>query len=270
MPAVELFRLRYQINGLIECFNDPLRFRSALKDLLETYSNHAYHAGQAVQPQSLLPTYRVPPLITHTLELELSKTCQELPSEALEAVQVLWEDSYLETRMLATTMLGAIPASHASEVLQKVRAWAKSTENFRMLDALFLKGTATLRRSASELLLGLIEEWLDSSRAELQTLGLRALTPLISDRSFENLPAVFTLISPLLQTAPNPLLTDILVTLKAMVNRSPTETAYILRQALNLATGPNTARLIRRCLPIFEATQQDSLRKALQAANLDH
>ncbi|RPJ43018.1 MAG: hypothetical protein EHM21_12100, partial [Chloroflexi bacterium] len=99
MPAAELSRLRTQINGLIDRFDDPTGFRLALRDLLEMYANRAYRPGQAVQPQPLLPSYRVPPLITHQLELELSKTCLEQPAQALEVVEALWHDPFLEPRL---------------------------------------------------------------------------------------------------------------------------------------------------------------------------
>src|SRR5512142_2159797 len=123
MPAAELTRLRAQINGLITRFADPNGFRLALRDLLELYANRAYRPGQAVQPQPLLPSYRVAPLIMQQLELELSKTCQEQPAAALELIETLWHDPFLEPRLLAATLLGNIPAGLGKAVTQKLRAW---------------------------------------------------------------------------------------------------------------------------------------------------
>src|SRR5512133_240608 len=173
MPAAELTRLRAQINGLITRFADPDSFRLALRDLLELYANRAYRAGQAVQPQPLLPSYRVAPLITHQLELELSKTCLEQPVQALEVVEVLWHDPYLEPRLLAAALLGAIPANQGEAVIQKLRAWAVPAENFRMLDALFRHATTILRREAPQLLFSLYEEWINSPQPNTRSLGVR-------------------------------------------------------------------------------------------------
>jgi len=267
MPAAELSRLRAQINGLIGRFADPASFRLALRDLLEMYANRAYRPGHAVQPQPLLPSYRVAPLITHQLELELSKTCLEQPEQALDIVEALWRDPYLEPRLLAATLLGAVPASYGEAVVQKLRGWAVPAENFRMLDALFRHSTTSLRRSAPQLLLGLYEEWVNSSQAATQALGVRALIPIIEDPAFENLPPVFRLISPLVQQSPAPIHTDLQAALEALARRTPVETAYFLRQALSMAPGPGIARLIRRCLPLFGPAQQASLRAALQAAS---
>ena len=267
MPAAELTRLRTQINNLIARFDDPTGLRSELRDLLDLYANRAYRAGQAVQPQPLLPSYRVAPLVIHQLEIELGKTCQEQPELAVDVVEALWQDPYLEPRMLAAHLLGSIPASQGAAVIQKLRAWSQPGENFRMLDVLFNDGTTTLRRSAPELLLGLFEEWVSSTKADVQALGIRAMIPLVQEPAFENLPAVFRLLSPGVQSAPAPIFTDLQAALEALSRRSPTETAYFLRQTLNMAAGSGTARLIRRCLPLFDPTQQASLRAALQTAS---
>lgn len=265
MPAAELSRLRTQINGLIARFAEPEQFRSALRDLLEAYANRAYRAGQAVQPQPLLSSYRVAPLVTQQLELELSKTCQEQPVQAIAVVTALWQDPYLEPRVLAAHLLGAIPTSQADAVIAKLAEWAQPSENFRMLDHLFQHSTRTLRREAPQRLLALYSEWIGSTHTAVQGLALRAMIPLVSDEAFVNLPAIFKLVSPVMQSAPGALHTDLQAILEALTRRSPTETAFFLRQILSLAPGPGTARLVRRCLPLFEPAQQDRLRNALKA-----
>jgi len=267
MPAVELTRLRTQINRLILSFDDPAGFCSALKELLDLYTNRAYRPGTAVQPQPLLPNYRVAPLIMRQLEIQLSRTCQEQPQKALEVVEALWQDTHLETRLLAATLLGAVPDSHIDGVLAKLRAWSDPEINFRILDALFENGARTLRRAAAAQLLELHEEWVTSTQIPVQAMGLRALVPLIQDERFDNLPPVFSLVSPLLQQIPTRLYPDIYTVLEALAKRSPAETVYFLRQILPMASGPATARMVRRCMPLFNAAQQASLRTALQAAN---
>lgn len=268
MPAAELSRLRVQINKLIARFSDPVGLRSELRDLLELYANRSYRPGQAVQVQSILPSYRVAPLIMSQLELELSKTCQEQPQAALNVVEALWQDSYLEPRLLATTLLGAIPANEGTAVAQKLSEWARPDENSRMLDALFSKGTLELRRLAPNYLLALAEKWLSSTSRETQPLGVRMLVPLIQDPTFENLPAIFRLLSPPMQVVTSEMHTDLQIAIEALVKRSPTETAFFLRQVLAMGMGPGTARLIRRCLPLFDAAEQASLRAALHAAGI--
>lgn len=266
MPAAELSRLRAQINGLIAQFKDPVALRRGLRDLLEMYANWAYRPGKALQPQPLLPSYRVPPLVMQQLELELSRTCQEMPVEALAVVEELWRDGYLEPRQLAAMLLGAIPISQAEAVLAKICAWAQPAENFRMIDTLFRCGTISIRHSAPEQLTPVLEEWLTASAIETQVMGIRALIPLIEDMQFANLPIIYRLLGPLVQNATPGLQTELQSALEALVRRSPTETAFFLRQSLGVTAQPATARMIRRCLPLFDVGLQTSLRAALQAA----
>jgi len=269
MPAAELYRLRQQINQLISSFEDPAVFHRQIKNLLDQYANHAYRAGQAVQPQPLLPSYRVPPLVMRQLELELGKTCRELPVPALNVSEALWQDTYLEPRLLATSLLGSIPVQeYGPQVIQKLDSWGKPSENLRIQAALMENGTVNLRRESPALLIDLIEKWLGSTEIGQQGVGLRALVPLIQDQSYENLPIVFRMLGPFVQTVPGQLNADIQQAVQALIKRSPVETAYFLRQALSLSIGNNTARLIRRCLPDFSPIQQSTLRAALNARNL--
>lgn len=266
MPAVALTRLRTQINRILLQFDQPAAFRAAVCDLLEQYANHAYRAGSAIAPQPLLPSYRVAPLIVRQLEIELALTCQEQPQHALNALQALWEDTHLETRTLAAQLLGRLPRTLDDGVLEKLRAWVTPHENFRMIDALFSYGTPSLRQGSAAALLGLIEEWLGSSSTAVTALGLRALIAVVEDPQFENIPAVLRMLGPLVQSAPTPLLSELHDLLSALTRRTPTESAYFLRQMISVSPEANTARLVRRCLPNFTPEQQNMLRSAIASA----
>jgi len=268
MPAVELRRLRAQIHELSNWFGDPASYRKELKDILDRYANRAYRAGQAIKAQPLIPSYRVSPLILREFEVEFIRLGQELPEQALGVAEALWKDSYLEPRLLSTVLLGALPIHKSEAVLACITAWALPNENYQILDALFQNGTATLRRHAIELLLNLAEEWTGSSSEEVQALGIRLLIALIQDETFKNLPPVYRMLSPLVQKIPGNIQADLQAILTELIQRSPVETAYFLRQSLSIAQGPATARLVRRCMPLFAAEQQASLKAAIRAVNL--
>jgi len=265
MPAAELSRLRLQIDQLILIFNQPEEFSRRLHDMLNLYGNHAYRAGQAVKPQSILPSYRVPPLVTRQLVLDLGKTAQERPQETLALVDVLWKDHFLEPRLLAASLLGVLPMSAGREVIQKLRGWGRPDENLRLFNQVIEESTVRLRRERPDLLLDLIKEWIGASSPQQQAVAMRAMIPLINDPSFENLPVLYRLLAPLAQNIAPAAQTDLQVTLQALIRRSPVETAYFLRQALTLAATSSTTRLVRRCLPDFPAAQQAGLRAALEA-----
>lgn len=264
MPAAELVRLRQQINQLILVFQDPALFCKGVRDLLDLYAHHNYRPGHATQPQPLLPTYRVPALVMRQLTLELGKTCQEQPQQALEVVNALWQETYLEPRLLAASMLGVIPVNtNGSEVIDRLSKWANASENLRLISALMESSTLLLRRHTPDRLLALIDQWLTDPNPAQQAVGIQALIALVNDRSFENLPAIYRLLRTPIQNVHPRLQTDLQFALQALIKRSPTETAYFLRQALTLSIGTGTARLIRRCLPEFDASQQAGLRSAL-------
>lgn len=269
MPAIELSRLRVQIRQLATRFDDPAAFSGELRDFLDQHANRAYRPGVVVRPQPLIPSYRVAPLIMRELEIELIRLSQEQPEPALQSVKILWEEeAYLETRRLASIMLGAIPASQAGAVIEVLRGLARPEENFRMLEFLFEDGTSTLRRQQPSALLALAEEWIGSSSLQVQALGVRVLIPLIADESFQNLPPIYRLLSSLVQQVPGSLQADLQAAIKALVDRSPAETAFFFRQVLPMAQGQATARLIRHFLPKFTPEQQATLRAAIQATNL--
>lgn len=268
MPAVELLKLRAQIRKLTGLYAAPEAFYRGLKDLLDQYANRAYRAGAAVKPQPLLPSYRVTPLIMRELELELTRLSQELPFETLQIVEYLWQDSYLETRQIAGVLLGAVPIEHGNSVIEKIRAWSQAEENFRVLDSLFQSGTTSLRRNGSMLPLQLAEEWISGSRPRFQALGLRLLIPLVREERFENLPPIYRMVAPLVQNISATIFADLQAVLEALIERSPAETAFFLRQALPIAANPTTARLVRRCLPLFDPEQQANLKSALRATNI--
>lgn len=266
MPAVELDRLRGQIQELISRFAYPEEFRRAFDNLLDLYADHAYRPGQVVKPQPLLPSYRVPQLVLRLLENELVRTARARPDEALEVAEALWNDTHLEPRRFAALMVGAIPATHSDAVAEKLRAWAVPSVNFRILDLLF-EHTTVLRTEAPDRLLTLAGEWLSSSDPEVQAIGLQALYPFIVDPEFENLPPIYSMLSPLVQNIPGPIHANVSSTIEALARRNSAETAYFLRQALSLSNNPNTARMIRRCLPLFEPQQQAGLRAAMRSSD---
>jgi hypothetical protein len=269
MPAAELIRLRQQINQLIAAFAQPADFCRLLRELLNLYAHHSYRPGQAIQPQPLLPTYRVPPLVMRQLSMELGKTCQEQPQQALEVVSAMWHESFLEPRLLAALMLGSIPlqgpgsAGTIQGVLDRLRSWGTASENLRLIRAMMEDGTRLLRHEAPERLLELIDTWLVNANPAQQSVGIHAIIALANDKTYENLPALFRLLGPPVQNVHPRLQADLQLVLQAMIKRSPTETAYFLRQALSLSVGTGTARLIRRLLPEFDAAQQANLRAVL-------
>lgn len=265
MPAAELNRLQMQIDQLVLVFHQPQEFSRRLGNLFSHYGDHAYRAGKAVKVRNILPNYRVPPLVTRQLALRFGKLSQQQPQQALDLLDVLWQDRYLEPRLLAVAILGSLPVSEVgSQVVQKLREWGKPEENLRLFNQLMEDGTLRLRREAPKLLLDLIQEWVESPAPQQQAVGLRALGTLLNDRTFDNLPFIYRLVGSLTQAPAPAVQTDLMVTLQALARRSPVETVFFLRQVLSLSNSPLIPVLVRRCLSEFSLEQQTVLRAALE------
>lgn len=264
MPAVQLTRLKKQLDELSGCFAQPDDFLSRLRVIFEQYGDLTYRAGQAVKPASLLPTYRAPALVMRQLELSLAPLCAARPQESLANADRLWNDEYLETRQLACFLLGQTALDPLVDVLNRLEHWSTQAADSSLLNVLLDRGSARLRREAPNRWLDVLRDWMGSLDPTRRQTALAALLPFIQDREYENLPAVFSLITPALQQNAAELASELQKSLTALARRSPVETAYLLRQILATSNEPALHRLVRRCLPAFPLEIQTRLKTALQ------
>jgi len=264
MPAINLARLRKQIVVLVDHFDQPEAFLRLLHDLLDHYADHMQRHGQAGEPPPLIQAYRVPSPMLRQLALELAPRASEDTVLTLALCDSLWTQPYLEPRILAATLIGQSPLTSIDDVLGRVERWAESSSEELLIEALANRGLSRVHQEQPERLLLQIETWMGTENLMLRRLGLRAILSLISDASFENLPAVIKLITPYVRVAPLPLKPDILDVLGALARRSPRETAYFLRQNLDVSGDSDTAWLIRQSLRFFPVETQDSLRDAIR------
>ncbi len=256
----KLNRLKTQINNLIWKFTRPQEFLTELRELLELYSDRTFRPGKA-SPSAKLPTsYRVPTLVIRQLELELTPLCQENPQAALTLMDALWNDPFLEPRILAALLLGKIDPAPPDMITNHLQRWCQPECESVSLSALLEHGTYRLRREQSEHWFELLHFWLADKNTVVQKIALRAMLPAIQDREFENLPPLFRMIEPFLKSPLPALQTEIVEILQALANRSPIETAYLLRQALAVSNHPLTVRIVRRLLPLFSPEEQNRLR----------
>ena len=194
----------------------------------------------------------------------MGQQCAENPHAALPLADTLWKDRYLEVRQAAAFLLGQVPLDPSEAVFDRLTDWCQPQENKTLLKSVLEKGSATICRQQPDSWLALASKWINTAEIPWQSMGLKALLPLIENREFENLPPVFSIISPLIQTAKPELQKDLLTIISALANRSPTETFFLLRQLLNVGTGANAHRLIRRTLPAFPPADAARLREILK------
>ena len=265
MAAIQVARLKIQSVRLAENFASPQAFVRELHSLLDFYADRTHRPGQSGDPPPILPAYNVPPQVIRQVERELAPIANQDGQAALAMSDRLWMEDCLECRLLAIALLGLLPPSLATPILNRVSAWAGSNTEARLNKALFSSGLKRLRQEDPERYLAQVSEWVNSEQVFTQILGLQAIVQLVASQEFSNVPIVFRLITPLVRSAPTRLRPDLLDILRHLAQRSPRETVFFLRQNLVIKTdNPGTAWLARQCLSALPPESQVSLRSALR------
>ena len=266
MPAIQLARLRIQAAQLASLFDQPESFCRELTDLFELYADRVHRPGQSGEPPPLIPRYNISaPLLRH-LYHEMAPIARLHADRTLALCDVLWADPFLESRLLASDLLGQAPLRSPDQTLYRVERWASESTDKRLLDSLVRQGLERLRLEQPSILIQQAGSWLGTGDPNLQRLALAAIIPIVEDSTFENLPAIFHLLAPYIRKAPQSIRADIIDTLRTLAKRSPSETAYFLRQGLEISEGTDTPWLIRQTLVDFPPDIRESLREALRVS----
>ncbi|MFZ5910667.1 MAG: DNA alkylation repair protein [Chloroflexota bacterium] len=263
MPAIDLARLRKQANRLADFFFLPDDFLKHLRETLDFYVNRTMRRVENIAPGSNLPTYRTPTVVMRQIENAIGPTAIENPHYALELADRLWDEGYLETRLLAAFLLGRIPPQE-ERLLARLTAWTQQVRDPNVRAALLTTSLSRMRKETPQAFLVLVGEWLHPARQRLWSNGLQALIPLIADPDFENLPPVFEIVQPVLEAAPGALQTDIAAVIVALYQDSPNETTFFLHEILKTTPNPLTAVTLRRILPSLPPPLQTSLRELVR------
>jgi hypothetical protein len=263
MPAIYPARLRKQVAMVAEHFDQPAAFVRSLHHLLEFYADRAHRPGKSGEPAPLLDAYNVRPPVLREIVLGLAPSIKNEPDAGLALCDALWEQEYLEFRILAVKMLGLVPPQATSQdIVKRVDRWAKEAHEEQIKEILLNEGLASFRKEESEQFFRLVKNWLESESPAYQSLGLSALLPVIADSDFKNLPLFFRMSQPFCRVAPASIRPAVLDLLAALANRSPQETAFFLRQTLEMPNSPDTAWLIRHVVTAFPEEFQEGLRAA--------
>ena len=262
MPAVDLARLKKQTARLADLFDQPTPFLREHREILDHYVNRTLRS-QGVAPSSVLPTYRTPAVVMRQIENELAPLAAQRPIQALELADALWDEGWLETRLLAAFLLGRIPPQE-ERLLARLTAWTQAVRDPSVRAALLTTSLTRLRKETPALFLILVKEWLYPSRKKMWSNGIQALVPLISAPDFDNLPPIFEIVDPILKASPAGLQFDIRELLVTLYNKSPDETLYFIQQILKSTKSELPGITLRRMLPDLPADFQTNLREILR------
>ncbi len=266
MPAVNLLQLRVELNDLLWNFTDPPAFRRTLLDLLEKFAYTAYRSESKTQSVSIRPQLQVSLILLREMDLVLIPAIREQPQAALAICDLLWNDENIDVCLIASRMLGEIPLEHADLVLDRAGEWALQGVRHMTARTLLKNACSLIMRHDPEILLRKVRRWYVDPREEQNFLCLEGMAILVEDRSFENLPAIFTLVEALMGEATAATQKSLEELFLVLYQRTPNETVYVIRQCLQNKPNITAQRVIRHVIPSFAEDVSKSLKDALREA----
>ena len=136
MPAIHPARLKQQAILVAQHFSEPAALVRSLHHLLDFYADRASRPSQHGQPAPLLASYHVRPPVLRQVVMELSPIAQADPDGGLAVCQAMWQQPYLEFRLMACTLLGELPCDEPRRILEQVKAWADRDTDVHLLNAM--------------------------------------------------------------------------------------------------------------------------------------
>ena len=260
MPPIQPGLIKQQAARISEFSNEPSRFTKELSQLLEYYGEKTFRQGRSGEPKPLTPAFAVPPPLLKILLTEFTTQLRQEPLPWLAICDQLWAVPQIELRLLSAWLLGKFPVEYSEPVLDRIRLWTPSEIERQLQIALLTQGTVNLRKENSQAVFALAKDWLSSGKNPLRGLGFQILDILAQDPNYENLPNLYSLITPYIINIDPGLRQEVVDTMGGLVRRSPTETAFFLRNAMENARSQDTAWLIRQLLPDFPPDTRESLR----------
>jgi hypothetical protein len=253
MPAIDIARLKLHAAVLVEKFDQPAVFIKELHQILDAYADRSMREGIVTSPVSVLPAYRVSQAVLRQIDMELGALVVTFPEQAMRLTEELWQDGYLESRLLAASLLGRLPTS-TPQLLERVTFWVNQTRDNQLHLALLSTSLKRVRQENPSKFLQLMRDWLDPMNSKMWANAIHAIIPLLEDQNFENLPPVFNLLSPVIKSMPSIMQNDLADLVNALYKASPVETIHFLRQVITGASTPQISVSLRRILPQLPAS----------------
>jgi hypothetical protein len=264
MPAIQLSRLKIQVDELLDYFVEPYDFIRQLHVLFGFYADRTRRPGQSGKPKSLVKSYQISQQVMRRISSDIENYVIEDPENAIILAESLWRDGWFESRLVAISILGLLPIRHIDTVVMYMKEWGKDCRDDALLESLLKDGARKIISEVPDKFLPIVEEWLTDEETTIQKLGLRGLSSLVNNPKFDNLPIVYRFLSPMIKQTTSSLESDLLLVVRSLAHRSPLETAYFLKQSLSAPHKLGLGVIIRGSIDVFPPDVQDSLRVGLR------
>ncbi len=262
MPAIQPARLRIQIAALVEHYEQPDIFLNELHNLLGFYANRTQRPGETGRIRYLTPAYDPPSPMLRQLHLQLISHAQVDPQSTLILCDVLWEENWVELKTVAAFLLGQIDPTDAVPIFQRLNSWLSTSLEDRLAADVAELGSFRLRQNSPKLIIDWITESLNQDSTKSKKVAIQLLSNLALHPDYENLPAIFRIFQSLIRKSQPDVRHEILILLLALIERSPNEAAFLLRQNLETSNNPDTGWFIRQTIQNFPPPLRNSLQEA--------
>jgi hypothetical protein len=264
MPAIQPALLKKQIEDLLQYYDSPPAFVTHLKELFDFYADRTLRPGGQHFQLPLIRFFNIPRQVSRQIDLALQTCLSSQPEQGILLADLLWQEPWLECRLLAFQILGWLLPGPSRDVGDRLRTWCRKCGYDPVMDSSLARGTVQIWKRSPSLLLDYLESWLESSDQAHKRWGLRVIEALVSDPAFDNLPVVFRLLTPFVQSMGTVPDADLLAAVQALAQRSSQETAFFLQRNLTNTGNPGIFVLIRLSLDRFAPLSQQDLRAFLR------
>lgn len=265
MPAIQIERLKSQIEAILNPAFLPEDFISSMRSFMEAHANLAYRVSPQVLRTQQMASYQLAPVIINQLNLQMSLFAKKHPEIAIQFADLLWQESHIEMKALAGEILGGLPSPYHQHALERTIAWVSQNKDKTQRKLIFESSTRTFISDNFSDWQKIIKNWL-SSGDMLQILsGLQALVILLEASNFDNHPFIYSVIDQInLKNSEkiNNALSDLF---SALAMSNPVETSLFVKSMILKNPSAELFRIIRRSLPSFPPNQQDLIRRLLKS-----
>ena len=263
MAAINPSQLKMQCAEVSDQLAAPEQLIQKLHQLLDHYADRVRRPGKN-NLAGALPSYQVPTPVLRALEREFRPQLERSPSQGLQLVDALWQEEWLETRVLAASFLGAIPPINAQPILDRLSSWVISPDSDGIRSAILRSSLARVLDHDPEKTEQLFQNLLQKPTPRSLQAVLFGLNYLADHDSYQNLPFIFQLLSSILEPDDQTYIKEISTLLRALIQRSELEAFFFLKHQLTTAGQPRITRVVRAVLPSFSEHHRMELKRILR------
>lgn len=267
MPAIQPARLKIQSIELVQSIDDIDRFVTGLHNLLSYYADRVRRQGQSGPPPPVVRSYLVPPVVLHAIEREVQRHYAESGGSLLELVDRLWQEAWLETRLLAIFLIGSGKELVPEEIVERLIQWGGSCTEYRLADALIEHGMNALRHGDYKEYESIMEKWMSGDSKLKRQIGLRAIIFLLQDPDYKNLPLIYRLLGSAIEGYSGRKSDLIVHSLELLAERSPQETVFFIKRQMSRPQSSEFAWLFRKSVDAFPPEQRDLVKDVLRSSH---